>query len=64
MIEQLLGEKYSRLVNESTFIPVGVVHALENPGKEELKLIEMQSGRYLREDDIVRFEDVYGRSSK
>jgi len=50
--------------NESTFIPVGVVHALENPGKEELKLIEIQSGSYLGEDDIVRFEDVYGRSSK
>ena len=46
--------------NESTYIPVGVVHALENPGKEELKLIEIQSGSYLGEDDIVRFEDIYG----
>ena len=50
--------------NESTYIPVGVVHSLENPGKVELELIEVQSGNYLGEDDIVRFEDVYGRSSK
>ena len=50
--------------NESTYIPVGVVHALENPGKVELELIEVQSGNYLGEDDIVRFEDLYGRSSK
>ena len=47
--------------NESTYIPIGVVHALENPGKVELELIEVQSGLYLGEDDIVRFEDVYGR---
>ena len=47
--------------NESTYIPVGVVHALENPGKVELELIEIQSGIYLGEDDIVRFEDRYGR---
>jgi len=50
--------------NESTYIPVGVVHSLENPGKEELKLIEIQSGSYLSEDDIVRFEDIYDRLSK
>ncbi|MDW2402520.1 mannose-1-phosphate guanylyltransferase/mannose-6-phosphate isomerase [Vibrio sp. 1262-1] len=48
--------------NESTYIPVGVVHALENPGKVPLELIEVQSGSYLGEDDIVRFEDLYGRS--
>ena len=47
--------------NESTYIPIGVVHALENPGRVELELIEIQSGRYLGEDDIVRFEDLYGR---
>lgn len=47
--------------NESTYIPVGVVHALENPGKMPLELIEVQSGSYLGEDDIVRFEDNYGR---
>ncbi len=48
--------------NESTYIPVGVVHFLENPGKVPLELIEVQSGSYLGEDDIVRFEDRYGRS--
>jgi len=49
--------------NESTYIPVGVVHALENPGKVPLKLIEVQSGSYLGEDDIVRFSDRYGREN-
>ena len=48
--------------NESTYIPIGVVHALENPGKLPLELIEVQSGSYLGEDDIVRFQDKYGRS--
>ena len=48
--------------NESTFIPIGVVHALENPGMVQLEIIEVQSGSYLGEDDIVRFEDLYGRS--
>lgn len=48
--------------NESTYIPVGVVHALENPGKIPLELVEVQSGSYLGEDDIVRFSDRYGRS--
>jgi mannose-1-phosphate guanylyltransferase len=47
--------------NESTFIPLGVVHALENTGQEILELIEVQSGDYLGEDDIVRFSDRYGR---
>ena len=47
--------------NESTFIPVGAVHALENPGKVTLELIEVQSGSYLGEDDIVRLQDRYGR---
>jgi len=50
--------------NESTYIPVGVLHALENPGKVELELIEVQSGSYVGEDDIVRFEDIYSHSSK
>jgi mannose-1-phosphate guanylyltransferase/mannose-6-phosphate isomerase len=53
----LLGE------NESTFIPMGTKHRLENPGKMPLELIEVQSGSYLGEDDIVRFEDVYGRAA-
>ena len=48
--------------NESTFIPIGQVHALENPGKVELEMIEVQSGSYLGEDDIVCFEDKYGRA--
>ena len=47
--------------DESTYIPVGVMHRLENPGKIPLELIEVQSGSYLGEDDIVRYEDVYGR---
>jgi mannose-1-phosphate guanylyltransferase/mannose-6-phosphate isomerase len=48
--------------NESTYIPMGETHRLENPGKVPLHLIEVQSGSYLGEDDIVRFEDGYGRS--
>jgi mannose-1-phosphate guanylyltransferase/mannose-6-phosphate isomerase len=48
--------------NQSTYIPLGSRHRLENPGKVPLELIEVQSGSYLGEDDIVRFEDVYGRS--
>ncbi|MDA7815677.1 mannose-1-phosphate guanylyltransferase/mannose-6-phosphate isomerase [Porticoccaceae bacterium] len=49
--------------NQSTYIPIGVVHGLENPGKVPLELIEIQSGSYLGEDDIVRFSDLYGRVS-
>jgi mannose-1-phosphate guanylyltransferase len=48
--------------NESTYIPIGQVHALENPGVLPLEMIEVQSGSYLGEDDIVRFEDKYGRA--
>ncbi|MEK8020653.1 MAG: mannose-1-phosphate guanylyltransferase/mannose-6-phosphate isomerase, partial [Candidatus Parabeggiatoa sp.] len=47
--------------NQSTYISVGVKHRLENPGKLPLEMIEVQSGSYLGEDDIVRYEDVYGR---
>jgi mannose-1-phosphate guanylyltransferase/mannose-6-phosphate isomerase len=53
--ERLLAE------NESVYIPLGVKHWLENPGKVNLELIEVQTGSYLGEDDIVRFEDRYGR---
>jgi mannose-1-phosphate guanylyltransferase/mannose-6-phosphate isomerase len=53
----LLGE------NRSTYIPLGVRHRLEKPGVVPLELIEVQSGSYLGEDDIVRFEDVYGRDA-
>jgi mannose-1-phosphate guanylyltransferase/mannose-6-phosphate isomerase len=49
--------------NQSTYIPLGVKHRLENPGTTNLELIEVQSGSYLGEDDIVRFEDVYGRAA-
>jgi mannose-1-phosphate guanylyltransferase/mannose-6-phosphate isomerase len=47
--------------NQSTYIPIGVRHCIENPGKIPLHIIEVQSGSYLGEDDIVRFEDRYGR---
>ncbi len=47
--------------NQSTFIPLGTTHRLENPGRVALEMIEVQSGSYLGEDDIVRFEDLYGR---
>lgn len=56
------GEKVFLLSeNESTYIPLGHVHRLANPGKVPLELIEVQSGRYLGEDDIVRLDDTYGR---
>jgi mannose-1-phosphate guanylyltransferase/mannose-6-phosphate isomerase len=49
--------------NESTYIPVGATHRIENPGRVPLHVVEVQSGSYLGEDDIVRFEDNYGRSN-
>jgi mannose-1-phosphate guanylyltransferase/mannose-6-phosphate isomerase len=48
--------------NESIFVPLGCSHRLENPGKLPLNLIEVQSGPYLGEDDIVRIDDVYQRT--
>ena len=57
------GKKiYPLRENQSTYIPLGEKHRLENFGPEPLHLIEVQSGAYLGEDDIVRFEDTYGRS--
>ena len=57
------GEQVQLLTeNQSIYIPLGEKHALENPGKVPLELIEVQSGSYLGEDDIVRFEDRYGRT--
>jgi mannose-1-phosphate guanylyltransferase/mannose-6-phosphate isomerase len=50
--------------NESTYIPVGTVHRIENPGTELLQIIEVQSGSYLGEDDIIRIEDSYGRQGR
>lgn len=59
------GEKqYLVSENQSTFIPIGEIHALENPGCIPLELIEVQSGAYLDEDDIIRFEDRYGRDTQ
>ena len=58
-----IGDKVFDLsVNESTYIPIGVIHALENVGDISLEIIEIQSGSYLGEDDIVRIEDRYGRA--
>ena len=60
--EVTVGEKKILLAeNQSTYIPLGEVHRLANPGKVPLEIIEVQSGSYLGEDDIVRFEDTYGR---
>jgi mannose-1-phosphate guanylyltransferase/mannose-6-phosphate isomerase len=57
------GEKEFTLTeDQSTYIPIGEKHRLENPGKMALELIEVQTGSYVGEDDIVRFEDVYGRA--
>ena len=56
------GKEFLLSEDQSTYIPLGKTHRLENPGKVPLELIEVQSGSYLGEDDIVRFEDVYGRS--
>lgn len=55
------GKTFLLTENESTYIPIGAVHRLANPGKIPLEMIEVQSGAYLGEDDIVRFEDQYGR---
>jgi mannose-1-phosphate guanylyltransferase/mannose-6-phosphate isomerase len=62
--EVTVGDKVILLAeNQSTYIPLGEKHRLRNPGKVPLELIEVQSGSYLGEDDIVRFEDTYGRAS-
>jgi len=57
-------EQFLLSENQSTYIPLGVTHRLENPGKTPLEIIEVQSGCYLGEDDIVRFDDQYGRASR
>ncbi|MBY0532860.1 MAG: mannose-1-phosphate guanylyltransferase/mannose-6-phosphate isomerase [Xanthobacteraceae bacterium] len=57
-------EKKTLKENESVYVPLGAVHRLENPGKTPVELIEVQSGNYLGEDDIVRLEDVYRRTMK
>jgi len=55
-------ESFELKENQSTFIPAGVKHRLENAGTIVLELVEVQTGSYFGEDDIVRFEDVYGRN--
>ena len=61
--EVTCGDKVTLVTeNQSTYIPLGEVHRLANPGSISLEIIEVQSGSYLGEDDIVRFEDTYGRS--
>jgi mannose-1-phosphate guanylyltransferase/mannose-6-phosphate isomerase len=55
------NDVFELFANQSTYIPIGAKHRLENPGADMLELIEVQSGDYLGEDDIVRYEDVYGR---
>ncbi len=63
--EVTVGDKVILLAeNQSTYIPLGQTHRLANPGKVPLEIIEVQSGSYLGEDDIVRFEDTYGRAPK
>jgi mannose-6-phosphate isomerase-like protein (cupin superfamily) len=56
------GKLYSE--NEAAYIPITATHCMENPGKIDLEIIEVQTGGYLGEDDIVRFEDAYGRADK
>ncbi|NQZ81892.1 MAG: mannose-1-phosphate guanylyltransferase/mannose-6-phosphate isomerase [Colwellia sp.] len=59
------GDEFTLLTeDQSTYIPIGVIHSLENKGKIPLELIEVQSGAYLGEDDIIRFEDIYGREQE
>ena len=55
-------EVISLCENQSIYIPVGTTHRLSNRGKEELEIIEVQTGDYLGEDDIIRYDDVYGRN--
>ncbi len=57
------SETFLLTENQSSYIPIGETHRLENPGKTDLEMIEVQTGSYLGEDDIVRFEDSYGRST-
>jgi mannose-1-phosphate guanylyltransferase/mannose-6-phosphate isomerase len=62
--EVTIGDKVTLLTeNQSTYIPLGQVHRLANPGRVPLEIIEVQSGSYLGEDDIVRYEDTYGRTT-
>lgn len=55
------GDEYKLNAGESIDIPLGAKHSLQNPYDEELKIIEVQRGNYISEDDIIRYEDIYGR---
>jgi len=60
-----IGKKTSMVhENESTYVPKSMGHRLENPGKVPLEMIEVQNGEYVGEDDIVRFNDIYGRGKR
>ena len=59
---EINGDEFNLSANQSCFVPIGAKHRLSNPSKEKLVIIEVQSGNYLGEDDIVRFEDKYGRN--
>ena len=50
--------------NESTYVPKSTLHRLENPGKVPLEVIEVQNGEYVEEDDIIRYDDIYGRRGR
>ena len=58
---QINEEKFNLKANQSCYVPIGAKHRLSNPGEEPLIIIEVQSGKYLGEDDIIRFQDMYGR---
>ena len=61
--EVTLGKKNHTLkINESIYIPLGSIHSLANNTKEPLEIVEVQSGSYLGEDDIIRIDDIYGRA--
>jgi mannose-6-phosphate isomerase len=57
-------DKRTLNINESTYVPIGCHHRLENPGKIPLVIVEVQNGEYLEEDDIVRYDDDFGRKKK
>ena len=64
LIADAVGDKETLLrENQSTYIPLSVKHRLSNPGDKPLSLIEVQSGSFIGEDDIIRFEDIYGRNN-
>jgi len=57
----MVRKKFTLSKGESTYVPLGVIHALENQANEPLEIVEVQSDTYLEEDDIIRIEDIYGR---